>query len=77
MVSYINNWPGRPSGTSSSSSTSSSVQLSAVQQLILVMFIEEMVAVRAQQAQTDRLEEGGQQEAYRRWQQYNQETLLL
>ena len=41
------------------------------------MFIEEMVAVRAQQAQTDRLEEGGQQEAYRRWQQYNQETLLL
>ena len=41
------------------------------------MFIEEMVAVRSQQGQPARLEERGEQEAYRRWQQYNQETLLL
>ena len=41
------------------------------------MFIEEMVAVRSQQGNTARLEESGEQEAYRRWQQYNQETLLL
>ena len=44
------------------------------------MFIEEMVAVRSQQGTTARLEDRGEQEqeqeAYRRWQQYNQETLL-
>ena len=40
------------------------------------MFIEEMVAVRSQQAQTADLEEREEQEAHRRWQQYNQETLL-
>ena len=41
------------------------------------MFIEEMVAVRSQQSQTTMLQERDEQEDYKRWQQYNQETLLL
>ena len=41
------------------------------------MFIEEMVAVRSQQSQTAMLQERAEQEDYKRWQQYNQETLLL
>ena len=40
------------------------------------MFIEEMVvAGRSHQAQER--QERGEQEAHRRWQQHNQETLLL
>ena len=41
------------------------------------MFIEEMVAVRSQLGEAARLEEKGEQEAYRRWQEYNSETIIL
>ena len=41
------------------------------------MFIEEMVAVRSQQSQNTRLEDRTEEEEHRRWQQYNQETLML
>ena len=51
------------------SSTVSSTQLN--------MFIEEMVAVRSQQSQNTRLEDRTEEEEHRRWQQYNQETLML
>ena len=80
MASYINNWTGLVA-----CQAPLHLQLQcpaikwspAISSAILVMFIEEMVAVRSQQGHTARLEESGEQEAYRRWQQYNQETLLL
>ena len=72
-MSYINNWPASQQLKSSTPVQSSG----CVAELTLRMFIEEMVAVRSQQGEAARLEEKGEQEAYRRWQEYNSETIIL